>query len=214
MDDILHSIAERITRANKKLIVGISGHGASGKTTFANKLWMQLADQEDANVINTDPYIIGGNLRRYAIIEYEYEMKRYQFKMTACHPEAHHIYALERDIRMIRDGLDLNTIGTPYQKSKFISSQKKVTIIEGMTVSFVDPNLFDLKIYLYTDGMTELRRRGIRDVSERGADPSWLNNSHEQRRIQYELFMHPFSKNFDIVIKNSNEEVTLEKGEL
>jgi uridine kinase len=45
-----------------------------------------------------------------------------------------------------------------------------------MTVAFTDPNLYDLKIYLYTDGETELMRRSIRDVSERGTDINYLEN--------------------------------------
>lgn len=32
------------------------------------------------------------------------------------------------------------------------------------------------------------------------------------RRVQYELFMHPYHRNFEIVIKNTNEECILEKG--
>jgi uridine kinase len=95
-----------------------------------------------------------------------------------------------------------------------ISSQNKVNIVEGMSVAFINPNLFDLKIYLYTDGDTELSRRGIRDVTERGTDINSLIQSHEQRRIQYDLFMHPTHTNFDIVIENSNEGFTLMKKEL
>jgi hypothetical protein len=28
------------------------------------------------------------------------------YKMTACHPSAHHLSALERDVQMVRAGLD------------------------------------------------------------------------------------------------------------
>lgn len=85
-----------------------------------------------------------------------------------------------------------------------------MTIVEGMSVAFINPDLFDLKVYLYTDGETELTRRGIRDVSERGADINYLKQSHEERRIQYRLFMHPYHRNFDIVLKKSNEGLFLE----
>lgn len=124
--------------------------------------------------------------------------------MTACHPAAHNVAALERDIRMLRDGLDLYTIGTHYSKSALLSSDNRINIVEGMSVAFTDPSLYDLKVYLYTDGETELRRRGIRDVAERGTDIQYLMKSHEQRRIQYELFMHPYHEKFDIVIRNQD----------
>lgn len=80
-----------------------------------------------------------------------------------------------------------------------------------MSVAFTDLSLYDLKIYLYTDEETELLRRSIRDVSERGIDINYLNKSHEERRIQYELFMHPFHSNFDIVLKNTNTNYFVEK---
>lgn len=213
MDNILNRIADWINKKDRRLIIGISGHGASGKTTFANKL-VKLLGSKDINFMNTDPYIIGSKLRQHAKIDYEYNSEEHCYKMTACHPSAHNLSALERDIHMIRDGLDLYTIRTHYSKSTLVSSQNKVTIVEGMSTAFIDLGLFDLTVYLYTDGETELNRRGIRDVSERGTDLHYLRKSHVERRIQYDLFMHPYHRNFDMVLKNSNENVTLEKDDL
>ncbi|WP_018924434.1 uridine kinase family protein [Salsuginibacillus kocurii] len=208
MEQLLHKLANLINKQDEKMIIGISGHGASGKTTFSNNLVKFLND--DVNYLNTDPYIIT-EVRTYTTIDYEYNNENHSYKMTACHPAAHNLLALERDILMIRDSLDFYTIGTHYLKSALISSRNKINIVEGMSVAFLKPNLFDLTVYLYTDGETELIRRGGRDVSERGTDFNYIKQSHEQRRIQYDLFMHPNHKNFDIVIKNSNEEATLEK---
>lgn len=55
--------------------------------------------------------------------------------------------------------------------------------------------LYDLKVYLHTDGETKLRRRGIMDVAERGTGIRYLMKSHEQRRIQYELSIVYIQKN-------------------
>lgn len=211
MEKVLYEIVHLINRIDKKNIIGISGHGASGKTTFAHNL-IKLLEHEEVNYINTDPYIISSQLRKYTLINYEYKNEHHQNKMTACHPAAHNINVLERDIQMVRDALDFYTIGTTYTERTLISSQNKVTIIEGMTVAFTDPHLYDLKIFLYTDEETELMRRSIRDVSERGTNINDLRKSHEERRIQYDLFMHPYHRNFDMVIKNSNENYLVEKG--
>ncbi|MER2179906.1 MAG: phosphoribulokinase, partial [Carnobacterium inhibens] len=195
---------------DKPVIIGISGHGAAGKTTFSTKL-AHLIGLNEVAYINTDPYMITSQLRQYTMIQYRYQNKDYHSKMTACHPDAHHIVSLERDIRMVKSGLDFYTIDTFYSKSELISP-KKVTIIEGMSVAFVDPELIDLKIYFYTDDETELMRRVGRDVLERGTDINALRQSHKQRRIQYELFMHPYRKTFDMIIKNSDEEIWVEKN--
>lgn len=210
MDNLFDEVLNWINKSDKPVIIGISGHGAAGKTSFSTKL-ARLIGLNEVLYINTDPYIITSQLRKYALIRYRYQNKNYYSKMTACHPDAHHTLSLERDIQMVKSGLDFYTIGTHYSKSERISP-KKVAIIEGMSVAFVDPTLVDLKIYFYTDGETELVRRVGRDIQERGTDITALHHSHKQRRIQYELFMHPYSQKFDIIIKNSNEEIWIEKS--
>ncbi len=213
MDRILHKIATSVRGEDKRFIIGISGHGASGKTTFAQNL-LKLLGHDNVNYINTDPYIISSHLRKYTVINYEYSNEQHQAKMTACHPAAHHVFALERDIHMLRDGLNFYTIGTNFTTSVLVSSENQINIVEGMTVAFTDPTLYDLKVYLYTDGETELMRRSRRDVAERGTDINYLRKSHEERRIQYEVFMHPYHRNFDLVLKNSNDDFILEKGNI
>lgn len=113
---------------------------------------------------------------------------------------------------MLKENMNLRTIDTHYLKSKILSSQNKLTIIEGMSVAFANPKLFDLLIYFYTDGDTELERRLGRDIEERGTDIDYLNQSHNERCIQYEVFMHPYSKHFDINIKSTKETIFVEKN--
>lgn len=212
MDQLLKELADRISTADKKLLIGISGHGAAGKTTFANALMNRL-DKNNINYLNTDPYIISSSVRKHTRINYSYQNGNHHSKMTASHPSAHHLLSLERDIQMVKSGLDLRTIDTHYSTSKLLSPKKNITIVEGMSVAFVDPALFDMKIYFYTDAATELFRRFTRDVAERGKEISNLERSHEQRRIQYEVFMHPYSRNFDIVVKTVGDRVFPEKIE-
>jgi len=210
MDRLLQDIITWIKKKDRSIVIGISGHGAAGKTTFANKLIDHL-NQSEVNYINTDPYIVSSDIRKHTIINYTFRNEQHHFKMTACHPAAHHLSSLERDIQMVREGLDLLTIDTHYMKSALISSKSKITIVEGMSVAFINPKLFDLKIYFYTDGDTELKRRSGRDILERGTNIDYLRQSHEERRIQYELFMHSFRQHFDIIVKTSNDIVCLEK---
>ncbi|PEJ94826.1 uridine kinase family protein [Bacillus wiedmannii] len=211
MDKLLQEIINWLRMSDEQIVIGISGHGAAGKTTFANRL-VNLLNQNEVNYINTDPYIVSSDIRKHAVIHYTYQNENHRYKMTACHPAAHHLAALERDIQMVRAGLDFYTIDTHYMKSKLISSKNKVTIVEGMSAAFINHDLFDLKIYFYTDGETELMRRSSRDIAERGADINYLRQSHEERRIQYEVFMHSYSQRFDIIIKTSDETICLEKN--
>lgn len=210
MITLINNILNWIENSDKKLIIGISGHGAAGKTTFAHRLVDAL--KNNANYLNTDTYIVSSAIRKYAEIDYTHHGTLHRFKMTACHPAAHYVPSLERDIQMLKEGMDLRTIDTHYLKSEIHSSQNKVAIVEGMSVAFTNPELFDLLIYFYTDDDTEFERRSSRDIRERGMDIEYLKQSHNERRIQYELFMHPYSETFDIVIKSSNESINIEKN--
>lgn len=213
MNDFINRLAKKLESMDTKFVIGISGHGAAGKTTFSQKL-IGLLDRDQINYLNTDPYIIDSNVRKNTIIDYTYVNENHQYKMTACHPSAHHLPSLERDVQMVHEGLDFCTIGTHYSKSEMISPDKNITIVEGMSVAFIDPALFDLGIYFYTDGMTELNRRSFRDITERGTKIDYLRQSHEERRIQYEVFMHPYSQNFDVIIKMVDEQVIFEKADV
>ncbi|KAA0955394.1 phosphoribulokinase [Sporosarcina sp. ANT_H38] len=203
MNKLIQEIIHWIQNSDKKLIIGISGHGAAGKTTFAHMLMEEL--KHDVNYLNTDPYIVSSAIRKNAVIDYIHKGTLHRFKMTACHPAAHHVPSLERDVLMLKENMNLLTIDTHYLKNEILTSQNKLTIVEGMSVAFANPDLFDFLIYFYTDGDTELERRFARDIEERGTDIDYLKQSHNERRIQYEVFMHPYSKNFDIIIKSAKE---------
>lgn len=200
MDRYIKEIVGKLWKEENKILIGISGPGAAGKTTFAKKLIDSL--DTEVNYLNTDPYIIT-DVRKYAEISYTYEKKNHMYKMTACHPVAHNLLVLTRDIEMLKEGFTFKTIGTDYAKSMILSADNKINIVEGMSVAFLDLELFDFTIYLHVDGDVELARRMNRDVKDRGRSIEHLKNSHIERRIQYELFMHPMSEKFDLVIENS-----------
>lgn len=210
MDTLIQGIIRWVHNSNKKLIIGISGHGAAGKTTFAHMLMENL--KHNLNYLNTDPYIVSSAVRKYAMIDYLHNGTTHHSKMTACHPAAHHISSLERDVRMLKENMNLRTLDTHYLQSEILTSQNKITIVEGMSVAFANPELFDVLIYFYTDGDTELERRFGRDIEERGTSTDYLKQSHNERRIQYEVFMHPYSKHFDIIIKSGKETIYVEKN--
>ncbi|WP_217585844.1 uridine kinase family protein [Lentibacillus saliphilus] len=210
MEQLINDIKNWIQATEDRIIIGISGHGAAGKTTFAHQLISQL-NAYSVNYLNTDPYIVSSGIRKQTNLSYTYEGDRHHYKMTACHPAAHQLSSLERDIQMVRSGLDFFTIDTDYLERQLISGENQLTLIEGMCAAFIDPDMFDLTIYFYTDDDTELMRRSNRDTNERGADLADVQQSHNERRIQYKLFMHPYRNRFDVIIKTSHEEVSIEK---
>ncbi|MFB1082610.1 uridine kinase [Jeotgalibacillus sp. JSM ZJ347] len=210
MDQLIEEILSFINRENRRVLIGISGHGAAGKTTFTQKLAEQIGIDQ-VNILNTDPYITDSAVRKNTMITYEWEDQAHKFKMTACHPAAHHMLSLERDIRMLEKGMDLYTLDTEWLPTELLSSEKNAVIAEGMSVAFLDQSLFDLSIYFYTDGDTEFLRRSGRDIQERGMELEYLKQSHHQRRVQYEVFMHGYREAFDIVVNTSGDGFVIKK---
>lgn len=184
--------------------LGIYGHGASGKTTFIQELCAFL-DEEQFNLLETDPYIIGEP--RSSVVPKEMPNQ----KVTACMPVAHELASLERDVRALQAGMDLLTIDKPWQPSRVLSGKKELLIVEGMSVAFLPKELFDRTICFYTDDQTELERRLKRDTAYRNREASWIERTHEERRSQYWHYYHPYVEKADILINQSGDDFYLEK---
>lgn len=206
MNELIDRIVAQVKREHRT-IIGISGHGGAGKSTFADALRASLGD---VNYINTDPYITDSTLRKSAMLDYKVDGQAHHYKMTACHPAAHHLLSLERDVRMVREGIGFYTIDVPYLERTWIDPTKQITIIEGMSVAFLASDWWDVSVYLYTDSDTEFARRSVRDVQQRGMDIAYLKASHDERRLQYELFMHPQREKFQTIVSTSNDIWTIE----
>ncbi|MEJ6529175.1 uridine kinase family protein [Exiguobacterium sp. USCH10] len=207
MERLIDEIVQNV-QTGQRTLIGISGHGAAGKSTLAERLRERLGD---INLLHTDPYIIDSQLRKQTILTYEQNGKIHHYKMTTCHPAAHHLLSLERDVRMIREGIGFYTIDVSYLERTWIDPKKMITIIEGMSVAFLELSSFDQSIYLYTDGETEFKRRSQRDIQERGMEMDDLRASHDERRLQYELFMHPYRHHFRTIVNTSGDMIQIEK---
>lgn len=207
MERLIDEIVQNV-QTGQRTLIGISGHGAAGKSTLAERLRERLGE---INLLHTDPYIIDSQLRKQTILTYEQNGKTHHYKMTACHPAAHHLLSLERDVRMIREGIGFYTIDVSYLERTWIDPKKMITIIEGMSVAFLELSSFDQSIYLYTDGETEFRRRANRDIQERGMEMDYLRASHDERRIQYDVFMHPYRHHFQTIVNTSGDMIQIEK---
>lgn len=207
MERLIDEIEQRV-RPGQRTLIAISGHGAAGKSTLAERLRERLGD---VNLLHTDPYITDSQLRKQTLLTYEHDGIPHHYKMTACHPSAHHLLSLERDVRMIREGIGFYTIDVPYLERTWIDPEKPITIVEGMSVAFLDLTSFDQSIYIYTDGETEFRRRANRDIQERGMEMDYLRASHDERRIQYDVFMHPYRHHFQTIVNTSGDMIQIEK---
>ncbi|MFS9315211.1 phosphoribulokinase [Streptococcus infantis] len=183
--------------------LGIYGHGASGKSTFAQELYQAL-DAEKVNLLETDPYITSG---RHLVVPKEIPDQ----KVTACLPVAHELASLKRDILALQAGMDVLTIEEPWKASEVLSGAKPILIVEGMSVGFLPKELFDKTICFYTDEETELERRLGRDTTVRKSEATFVRETHQIRRGQYRRYYQETEKEADVLINQSKNQFKIEK---
>ena len=194
--DLIEQLVSEIETGKVKTL-GIYGHGASGKSTFAQELYQEL-DSQKVNLLETDPYITSG---RHLVVPKETPDQ----KVTACLPVAHELASLQRDILALQAGMDILTIEEPWKASEILSGEKTILIVEGMSVGFLPKELFDKTICFYTDEETELKRRLARDTTVRNGDASFILASQQMRREQYLQYYKETESEAHILINQSND---------
>ena len=183
--------------SGKVKTLGIYGHGASGKSTFAQELYQEL-DSQKVNLLETDPYITS---ERHLVVPKETPDQ----KVTACLPVAHELASLQRDILALQAGMDVLTIEEPWKASEVLSGAKPILIVEGMSVGFLPKELFDKTICFYTDEETELKRRLARDTTVRNRDTKFILASQQMRRMQYLQYYKETESRADISVDQSDD---------
>ena len=194
--DLIERLVSEIESGKVKTL-GIYGHGASGKSTFAQELYQAL-DSTTVNLLETDPYITS---ERHLVVPKQAPDQ----KVTACLPVAHELASLQRDILALQAGMDVLTIDEPWKASEILSGSKPILIVEGMSVGFLPKELFDKTVCFYTNEETELKRRLVRDTTVRNSDTSFILASQQMRREQYLQYYKETESKADILINQSND---------
>ncbi len=203
--DLVDQLVSEI-ETGKVRTLGIYGHGASGKSTFAQELYQAL-DSTTVNLLETDPYITSG---RHLVVPKGTPNQ----KVTACLPVAHELVSLERDILALKAGMDILTIDEPWKPSEVLSGAKPILIVEGMSVGFLPKELFDKTICFYTDEETELKRRLARDTTVRNRDATFILTSHQMRREQYLRYYKGTESRADILVEQSEDKFEVKRTQL
>ena len=194
--DLIEQLVSEIETGRIRTL-GIYGHGASGKSTFAQELYQSL-DSTTVNLLETDPYITS---ERHLVVPKETPNQ----KVTACLAVAHELASLQRDILALQAGMDVLTIEEPWKASEVLSGAKPILIVEGMSVGFLPKEFFDKTICFYTDEETELKRRLARDTTVRNRDTKFILASQQMRRMQYLQYYKETESRADILIDQSDD---------
>ncbi|MEY8352054.1 uridine kinase [Lachnospiraceae bacterium 54-53] len=190
----------------KCVLIGIAGGTGSGKSTFTNRLKEAFCD--DIAVLYHDNYY-----KKQDGIPFE-ERK----KMNYDHPEAFETELLLKQLRLLREGKEIQCPVYDYSQHNRSGrvvkiAPKKVILVEGILV-FADErlrNMFDIKIFVEADADERILRRVIRDVKERGRDIDGVVEQYLTTvKPMHYLYVEPTKPMADVIINSGMNEVAFQ----
>jgi uridine kinase len=185
------------TIPQRRVLIGVAGGTASGKTLIADRIGEELSTGRIA-IIKQDSYY--KDISTLPIAERQ--------KQNFDHPDAFDMELLITHLRRLMEGRPAET---PVYDFKKHLRMKKTIPIEGCQIIMLegilildDPilrALMDIKVYVDTDADVRLMRRIRRDVANRGRTlESVLTQYENDVRPMHMQFVEPSKRYADIII--------------
>jgi len=199
-----------INKPAKRLLIGITGESASGKSTICNEI-KNIIDQLSmpVSILSTDNYFndISALIARFGsfdnLIESGYDIDS---------PNSYQLDILRRDLENLSNGIDVkapfylpNGTGISVPDEMPVNSEK-IVVVEGIATMFEEiRDVFDIKIYIEADDNIRQDRFLKRACSERNqslenAIKQWnyLTNTGGQH-------VKPFRSESDFVLNGNSD---------
>lgn len=183
---------------NKKpFIIGVAGGSGSGKTTLAQEILAQIPKDLVAHITHDSYYKDQSHLSMDERTKTNYD-----------HPNSLETSLLVSHLKALQNGkaIEHPTYDfTHHTRSKKVISitPKPILLVEGILI-FAEPQLrelFDLKIFVDTEGDLRLARRLLRDVQERGRTFEFgIKQFLEFTKPMHDQFVEPSKRFADIII--------------
>ena len=204
--DFIQNFSQRlITNPAKKIMIGITGESASGKSTICREI-SNVIEQYNmpVTIMTTDNYFndISELIKIYGTFD---ALRDNGYDVDS--PESFQLDVLEDDLYMISKGKDifspeylLNGTGRSVPKAKYIPSNK-IVVVEGMASMYEGiKDIFDIKVYVETD--LEIRRNRFltRAYTERNQDLENAKKHWEYILGAGEKYVKPARDEADIIL--------------
>ncbi len=190
---------------SKPIIIGIAGGSASGKTTIAEKIRSDFADEKSVLIIRQDDYYK----------DQSHMPMEERIKTNYDHPFAFDNDLLIQHIHALQNGetIDKPTYDFVHHTRSDVTETCHpcdVLILEGLFVLETKEirDLLDIKVFVDTEADIRFIRRLLRDVQERGRTlDSVVNQYVGTVKGMHDSFVEPSKKYANIIIPEggSNE---------
>lgn len=209
--DFIDKFSRRlINKPTKRLLIGVTGESASGKSTICHEIKNVIEQLAmPVTVLSTDNYFndISALINKYGTFD---NLRDNGYDVDA--PTSFQLDILRSDLEDLSDGLDIkapmylpNGTGISMPKAIDIPSQK-IIVVEGIATMYENvKDVFDIKIYVETENelrKTRFMNRAIeeRNQSEDNAEKHWHYIAEAG-----EKYVKPFRKEADLVINGNSD---------
>ncbi len=209
--DFIDKFSRRlINKPTKRLLIGVTGESASGKSTICHEIKNVIEQLSmPVTILSTDNYFndISVLINKYGSFD---NLRDNGYDVDA--PSSFQLDVLRSDLVDLSDGLDIkapmylpNGTGVSMPKALDVHSQK-IIVVEGIATMYDSvKDIFDIKIYVETENNLRKERFLNRAVEER-------NQSEEnaQKHWNYiteagEKYVKPFRNEADLVINGNSD---------
>lgn len=204
--DFIQKFSKRlITNPDKKIMIGITGESASGKTTICRTISSVITRfNMPVTILTSDNYFndISELVKKYGTFD---ALRDNGYDVDS--PESFQLDVLKEDLEKLSQGEDiyspeylLNGTGVSVPKSRFVPSNK-IVVVEGMASMYKDiKDIFDIKVYIETD--LEVRREWFmnRAYTERNQDLENAQKHWDYILIAGQKYVQPARSEADIII--------------
>ena len=205
--DFIQKFSRRlIANPEKRIMIGITGESASGKSTICKEISNVINNYKmPVTILTTDNYFndISELIKIYGTFD---ALRDHGYDVDS--PESFQLDVLKEDLDKISMGEDvytpeylINGTGISVPKAKFVPSNK-IVVVEGMASMYKDiKDIFDIKVYVETDIDIRKERFLKRAYTERNQALEEAKKHWEYILGAGEKYVKPARAEADIILK-------------
>ncbi len=209
--DFVNRFSKRlINKPSKRLLIGVTGESASGKSTICHEIKNVIEQLSmPVTVLSTDNYFndISVLINKYGTFD---NLRDNGYDVDA--PSSFQLDILRSDLEDLSDGLNIkapmylpNGTGVSVPKAFDVMSQK-IIVVEGIATMYdVVKDVFDIKIYVETENELRKNRFMTRAVEERNQSQENAEKHWNYIANAGEKYVKPFRREADLVINGNSD---------
>ncbi len=208
-DFIQNFIKRLIQNPSKRIMIGITGESASGKSTICDEIKNVIKKFDmPVAIVTTDNYFndISKLISKYGTFD---ALRDNGYDVDS--PDSFQLDILHEDLLKISRGEDiyspeylLNGTGVSVPRAKHIKSNK-IIVVEGMASMYADnKDIYDIKVYVETNINIRKERFLTRAYTERNQDLENAKKHWEYILGAGEKYVQPYRADADIIINGDS----------